>query len=103
MTLINVNATIVAGEAGAAQTLEAVIHVAAIAAISAGFCEAEVDSLLADGARKAGRAFALILINAIDASTAIFARISMTIVDVFLAICALEALSALTLILITAD
>jgi hypothetical protein len=103
LTLINVNAAIVAGEAGAAQTLETVIHVAATASIGAGFREAEINSLLADGARKARRAFALILINAIDACTAIFARISMTIVDVFFAICALEALSALTLILIAAD
>jgi hypothetical protein len=42
-------------------------------------------------------------VDAVDACAAIFARIPMTIVDVFLAICAFETLGALTLILIASN
>lgn len=103
MTLVNVDATIDAGEAAPAQALEAVIHVEATAAISAGLRQAEVDALLANGARIAGRAFALILINAIDATAAVLARIAMTIVNVFLAIGAFEAARTVTLVLVAAN
>lgn len=102
MTLINVIAAIDAGEAATALALEAVMQVEATATVGAGLCEAEVYATLAHGTRIAGRAFALIFVIAVDACAAILAWIAMTIVDVFLAIGAVETVGAVTLILIAA-
>lgn len=103
MALVNVDAAIVAGEAGAAEALEAVIHVEAAAAIGARLCQAEVDALVAHGAGESRRALALELIDAVDASSAIFAWIAMTVVDIFFAIGALKAPRALALVLVASD
>lgn len=102
MTLVNVDATIVAVEAGLTKTLEAVIHVGAFAAISAGFCQAKVDSFLTNGSGVSSRAFALELFDAIDTRAAILARIAMAVVDVLLAVDAFEASRAMTLVLVAA-
>lgn len=102
MTLVNVDAAIVAGEAALTQTLEAVIHVEAFAAIRARLRQAEIDSLLAHGASVARRALALELIDAVDAGAAILARISMAIVDILLAVDAFESSRAVALVLVAA-
>lgn len=100
MTLVNVNATIDAGEAAPTCTLEAVNYVDATAAICAWLRQAEVDSLVTQSARITGSAFALILINAVDASATVLARISMTIVDILFAFRSLETFRAMAFVLI---
>lgn len=100
MTLVNVNATIDAGEAAPTSTLEAVNYIDATAAICAWLRQAEVDSLVTQGARITGSAFALILINAVEASATVLARISMTIVDVLFTFRSLETFRAMAFVLI---
>lgn len=92
--------TIVAGEAVTTNALEAALHLNATAAISARLCETKIDTFLAIFARIARTAFALILINAIDACATVLAWIALTIVNVLLACRSMKAFRALTLIMI---
>jgi hypothetical protein len=103
LAFVNVDAAVVAGEAGAAKALEAVIHVEAAAAIGARLGQTEVDSLVAERSGEARRALALVLVDAVDAVAAILAWIAMAVVDVFLAVGALEASRTLTLVLVAAN
>jgi hypothetical protein len=92
--------TIVAGETISTNALKAVIYFYTTTAICAWFRQTEVNTFLTIFARISRNAFALILIDSVNASATILAWIAMTIINIFFTIKASKAFCTLALIMI---